>query len=271
MNDLKSQIQQRLMANMLMEQCAQTEGIIFRDAWCSQDRIIRFTTPFFRTLFHPKNEVGGYWKTGDAVMYEVTLTPVSFSVRCAMCTESLRDEYSATVSVLSSLPSCQKETGSVSCLKIWTPKAPKALNDLPAAFDSFLTQELPAFEHMVADFLENTVPAQYAEGGIENFSGTKYERDPNARKACLAHHGTACAVCGMSFEKMYGPEFAGLIEVHHIVPLSQIRKEYIVDPIRDLIPLCPNCHAAIHRKKNCVYTVEQLKSLILSKKKEQLI
>jgi 5-methylcytosine-specific restriction protein A len=52
----------------------------------------------------------------------------------------------------------------------------------------------------------------------------------------------------MSFEKTYGPEFKDIIEVHHIVPLNQIGEAYVVDPINDLIPVCPNCHTAIHSK-----------------------
>lgn len=36
------------------------------------------------------------------------------------------------------------------------------------------------------------------------------------------------------------------LNVHHIVPLGQIKGEYEVDPIRDLTPVCANCHATIH-------------------------
>ena len=40
--------------------------------------------------------------------------------------------------------------------------------------------------------------------------------------------------------------FAGFIHVHHLRPLSEIRGEYMVDPVADLCPVCPNCHAVIH-------------------------
>ena len=59
---------------------------------------------------------------------------------------------------------------------------------------------------------------------------------------------SACKIGGMSFEQTYGPEIKDIIEVHHIVPLNQIGESYVVDPIKDLIPVCPNCHAAIHSK-----------------------
>ena len=47
----------------------------------------------------------------------------------------------------------------------------------------------------------------------------------------------------------------------HIVPLSEIGEEYVVDPIRDLVPVCPNCHMALHSKKDGVYTVEELRAI----------
>jgi 5-methylcytosine-specific restriction protein A len=74
-----------------------------------------------------------------------------------------------------------------------------------------------------------------------------YERDPRARKACLAHHGTNCSVCGFNFESRYGKIGEGFIHVHHLVPLSEVGEDYEVDPIADLLPVCPNCHAMLHR------------------------
>ena len=65
----------------------------------------------------------------------------------------------------------------------------------------------------------------------------------------------------MNFALMYGPQFEDIIEVHHIVPVSQIGKTYVVDPIKDLIPVCPNCHAALHSKQNGTYTPDELQRL----------
>lgn len=84
------------------------------------------------------------------------------------------------------------------------------------------------------------------EGASVPVSINSYERNPLARARCLAHHGYACAVCEFSFETFYGPIGKHYIHVHHIIPLSEIGEQYIVDPISDLIPVCPNCHAMIH-------------------------
>lgn len=58
--------------------------------------------------------------------------------------------------------------------------------------------------------------------------------------------------------KIYGEIGNGFIHVHHLVPLSAIKENYHLDPINDLIPVCPNCHAMLHRQ-NPPLTPEELK------------
>jgi hypothetical protein len=108
---------------------------------------------------------------------------------------------------------------------------------------------------------EITSPKQYVEGTCRNITVNAYERDPAARDACIAHYGLSCQICNFNFEEGYGELGAGFIHVHHIVPLADIGKEYTVDPITDLIPLCANCHAMIHRRKPAL-TVEELEQYI---------
>ena len=62
---------------------------------------------------------------------------------------------------------------------------------------------------------------------------------------------------------MYGELGKDFIHVHHIVPLNTIGEEYKVDYKNDLIPVCPNCHAMLHRKlNNKYYSIEELKSIV---------
>jgi len=103
-------------------------------------------------------------------------------------------------------------------------------------------------------------PQKYVEGTAKNISVNAFERNANARLACIKHHGAMCAVCKFNFETAYGAIGRGFIHVHHIVPLAEIRRAYVLDPIRDLIPLCPNCHAIIHLTHPAM-SVEELKSL----------
>ncbi len=98
------------------------------------------------------------------------------------------------------------------------------------------------------------------EGAVTKVLVNKYERSPRNRAACLAHYGSSCQGCGFSFAEKYGEIASGYIHVHHLVPISQIGHDYIVNPIEDLIPLCPNCHAAIHLQSP-PFNLEQLRTM----------
>lgn len=104
------------------------------------------------------------------------------------------------------------------------------------------------------------------EGAIQRVSVNRYERSQEARVKCIAFHGCKCKICGFDFEKMYGELGKDFIHVHHIVPLSEISKEYEVDPIRDLIPVCPNCHAMLHRSKKDALDWKELRTIVQNKR-----
>jgi len=99
------------------------------------------------------------------------------------------------------------------------------------------------------------------EGAIITVQAVRYERDAIARKKCIEHFGTRCSVCGMDFASIYGPIGDGFVHVHYLVPLSEIREKYSVDPIKDLRPVCPNCHAMLH-KRFPPYSIEELRNIV---------
>lgn len=113
----------------------------------------------------------------------------------------------------------------------------------------------------VLPIFPDEVPPTYTEGSVETRTVNRYERDPAARAACLKHFGSACAICGFDFEKVYGIADGRGVHVHHLRELSTIGRRYRVDPTRDLIPVCPNCHTAIHSKKPAL-TPKQVKTLM---------
>lgn len=89
-----------------------------------------------------------------------------------------------------------------------------------------------------------------SEGAVVRVEVNKYERNPVARMQCIAHYGSRCWTCDLSFADTYGDLGAGYIHVHHRVLVSSYDGEtYVVDPVRDLVPLCPNCHMMIHRRR----------------------
>lgn len=95
-------------------------------------------------------------------------------------------------------------------------------------------------------------------------SVNKYERDGAARRKCIAAHGTDCAVCGIDLGAVYGDFASGYIHVHHKTPVAEAAKhgEYELDPVEDLVPVCPNCHAMLHLHSHKPCTVEELANLI---------
>jgi 5-methylcytosine-specific restriction enzyme A len=86
----------------------------------------------------------------------------------------------------------------------------------------------------------------YAEGAKKQVRVNAYERNPKARSACLKHYGRVCSVCDFSFEKRYGAIGRDFIHVHHLKPLALTSGEYKINPVADLRPVCPNCHAMLH-------------------------
>lgn len=116
--------------------------------------------------------------------------------------------------------------------------------------------------------LESVLPGEvcddnYYEGAVKSVIVNKYERNPVAKRKCIEHYGTKCRICGFKFSEVYGSQFENKIHVHHIKSIAEIGEEYEIDPIKDLIPVCPNCHMVLHSKgKNEVYSVDEVKKMI---------
>lgn len=93
---------------------------------------------------------------------------------------------------------------------------------------------------------ENT-DERHVEGRIRQVVETKHERNPVNRELCISANGCKCNICNFDFEKVYGSMGRGFIHVHHIEMISLHKDGYYLDPVKDLIPVCPNCHAMLHR------------------------
>jgi 5-methylcytosine-specific restriction protein A len=130
-------------------------------------------------------------------------------------------------------------------------------DDLPDWLDALRVRQALIPEEVIApDFL--------FEGATSTLTVNAYERNPEARKFCIEHYGARCVVCKVDLGERYGETAEGLIHVHHVVPLSEIGERYLVDPIQDLCPVCPNCHAVIHRR-NPPYSVDDVRKMLREK------
>ena len=99
------------------------------------------------------------------------------------------------------------------------------------------------------------------EGTLTKVFVNVYERNAEARRQCIAHYEPKCAVCKFVFHDRYGKIGEGFIHVHHLVPLSTITESYRINPITDLRPVCPNCHAMIHAKSP-PYSIEEMREIV---------
>ena len=128
--------------------------------------------------------------------------------------------------------------------------------------------------HIVNEFNNETIAINYPdeadtenksfpEGAKQTVQVNRYERNSEARAKCIEIHGARCEVCKMSFVETYGTFAKDFIHVHHITPLHQISESYEVNPKTDLIPVCPNCHAMLHKQldNGKTLTVDLLKMM----------
>lgn len=108
---------------------------------------------------------------------------------------------------------------------------------------------------------EVDIEIEYSEGKTKKVLVNSYERNPVARKKCIEHFGLNCQVCNFNFEEKFGDLGKDFIHVHHKIDISTIGNEYSVNPLTDLIPVCPNCHSMLHKRKPA-YSISELKAMI---------
>ena len=106
------------------------------------------------------------------------------------------------------------------------------------------------------------LPGSLPQQALRWSLASRYESDPDATRICLVHHGAACSACGFDFAAAFGSGGANLMQVHHIVPPEMVDDGYAFDPVTDLVPLCPNCHAMAHAGSPDPYTPAELRRLL---------
>lgn len=121
---------------------------------------------------------------------------------------------------------------------------------------SFLGTTLDVFAEWHSAFEGGEV-----EGGQSRTAYNRYERSSANRAICLSVNGSVCVACGEDPGVKYKMDGKRIIHVHHITPVSQMGGPRPVNPVTELVPLCPNCHNVAH-KRNPPYTPEEILSLI---------
>lgn len=140
--------------------------------------------------------------------------------------------------------------------------------DAPSEFELLLLEQAgdegEESEEAVIDLLANLNETEI-EGKKILSQHIRYERNPQNRKKAILLQGHVCRICGFDFDKVYGKELAdAYIEVHHIHQLSEGQQN--VDPSKDLITVCANCHRMLHRRKHNNISVSELQEMESVKK-----
>ena len=120
---------------------------------------------------------------------------------------------------------------------------------------------LPPLTRPAAPVYPDEVSDTVNEGARRSVLVNVYERSEQARQKCIAQYGYACVICDFDFYKRYGQRGDRFIHVHHLTPISAIGHEYKLDPLRDLRPVCPNCHAMLH-KSDPPCSIEELREIL---------
>jgi 5-methylcytosine-specific restriction protein A len=151
----------------------------------------------------------------------------------------------------------------------WTPQTsgisirPEIINELDLVWSDFLRSRKNQANHFTSEYVSTSF---YEEGTPYEVTLTMHERNQQARKTCLEHHGYYCIACKFNFEDTYGPIGKDFIHVHHLTKISDIGESYKIDAIKDLCPVCPNCHSMIHKHKEPL-EIDELKRLLQKQKK----
>lgn len=121
------------------------------------------------------------------------------------------------------------------------------------------TKPIDGDHAFIPEEVDVTVPLY--EGAVRRIAVNAYERSSEARKRCILHYGCRCASCGLTLAEKYGESAQGLIHVHHLRQLADVNAKYQVDPVQDLQPVCPTCHAVIH-SRTPPFTVQEVTAMI---------
>lgn len=285
MKTMKNEIELRLIGSLLSDWCKQQaekeDCFIYRSGFDSTHRVIRFTTPMLQSLFTLSENQKGYWANGNAAMYEIHNSPEGVTLTCTVSMLGLGKRECARLQALAAACDAAENKKTYRLAEWNISDEVEDVNSLTEVLDQVLAFEVAWFESELTVWKDNPghvlrafpkddhvlvssseLPEEmYMEGAQKVILTNRYERNPKARARCIAVHGSACKVCGFDFGIAFGEEFSGKIEVHHIKPISEIGKEYVVDPVHDLVPVCPNCHMMLHSKFDGVYSIEELRHL----------
>jgi len=134
-------------------------------------------------------------------------------------------------------------------LEVTAPENPENLPSEPRYFDENLTVTEGATR-------QTTLQVRIRSAALRDYAIQYYSQNGSI----------ACQACGFNFEDFYGPHGAGFIEIHHVKPIVAYSDEEIERTIEEalanVVPVCANCHRMIHRERNNMLSIDELRQMI---------
>ena len=127
--------------------------------------------------------------------------------------------------------------------------------------DIYIDELINSIESDLSEF-ESEINITHKEGAVKQVLSSRYERNLELRKETIKIHGLICQVCEFDFFKTYGEIGKDFIEVHHLIPISNFNSEHNVNPKTEMSVLCANCHRMMHRNRNKILAVNELKEIL---------
>ncbi|MEB2492941.1 HNH endonuclease [Peribacillus frigoritolerans] len=147
----------------------------------------------------------------------------------------------------------------------WQNEKAEVLQDLFDRYKALQNEQLETVSNDIESELAED-DDYYQDGAVRYYYGKRYERNPINRQKAIEIHGLSCMACGFNFEEVYGEHGKDFIEVHHVKQLSTLKEEMDINPAEDLVTLCSNCHRMVHRSRDNVLSIEELKTFFFSNK-----
>jgi len=137
--------------------------------------------------------------------------------------------------------------------------------DLKEAFE--IVNNNKGTDKKIELFDENTTVIEGAEAIVK----TKvYKRSSKLREKAIQFYTVddriKCHACCFDFEEFYGEYGKNFIEIHHQKPVFQFDgddlERTIEEALKNVIPVCSNCHRMIHRKREKPLSIDELKAYV---------
>lgn len=109
------------------------------------------------------------------------------------------------------------------------------------------------------------------QGRQREITSKAYERSDAVRKAAIKRYRReddhiVCYICDFDFLEVYGDRGRDYIEIHHEIPLCENEGEeievFLHDAVENVKPVCSNCHRMIHRSRNSILSIEEMKKIV---------